>query len=514
MGNVQKLDWGSIDWVYEPSAGSDDHMKVGISRMTAGSVQPRHTHSGDEQLMYILSGQGRQKIDDVEHPIEPGRIYHISSGMSHETINDGPEEIVKLLVSIPAALDSEPAVWQEPAQGLGTQGRIDPKEFLRQTVQEIAEQMLSPLKLPVSIYDVDEQIVYQNREYPLFCRCCCGIEEDEKACCLYREKTVYTAPYYAEPSAYVCQYGLSLYTRPILCDGELLGYLKTGHIRTSAATVDEFPAELPYNVPSSTVTGILQIMEKLCRIICNYYRFAKIEVGLEDSQRALSDRQEREELLQASLRTSQNKAMNLQLNQHFLFNTLNMIMSMAIREGAEQTYQAVSSLALLMQYTLRSDSYFVTLRQEVEYLKNYVSLQQMRFGKRLTVHYDIDGGLLQEDVPFNFLQPIAENCFKHGFAGQGDQMELSVFIGRRDGFLVARIEDNGRGMDADRLRYLRQVAKTGGADHGTAMVTRKLDALYGSAYRYHIESGGQGTCVSIEIPRKGGRRHEAGSSCR
>ena len=494
MGNSQKLDWGHIDWVFEPQAGSRDTMRVGISHMPAGCMQPRHIHSGDEQLMYILSGHGRQTIGEEETPIEPGRIYHISSGMSHETMNDGPEEIIKLLISVPAALKSREAVAQEP---LHRDSSVDKKKFLRSVVAELADHMLHPLRLPLSIYDIDEELVYSNREYPAFCRKCCGVEDHEKNCCLYREKTVYTAPYYARPSAFVCRYGLSLYTVPISCDGELLGYLKAGLVRTAAATADCDPAELPYNVPDSTVRGILQIMDRLNAAICEHYR--------------LQDKQAAEELLQSSLRTSQNQALNLQINQHFLFNTLNMMMGLAIREGAEQTYEAIGNLSRLIQYTLRSESNFVTLQEEVAYLQNYVSLQKMRFGHRLSVRFEVDDSLLQESVPFNFLQPVVENCFKHGFHAMADPMEIRVSIFARDPYLVARIEDNGWGMDQNALERIREIAQNGTASHGTAMVTRKLDALYGSAYDYRIDSDGRGVRVTIELPRKGGTAGETSS---
>ncbi len=504
MGNMQFLDWGSIDWIFEPQPGSGDQMKVGISHMLPGASQPRHTHSGDEQLMYIISGNGRQKIDDVEHLVEPGRIYHISSGMSHETSNDGTEDIVKLLISIPA----EPASSTPPAPPESIPSvpndAIDARVFLREAISRIEAQMLAPLKMPLSIYDADGQLVYQNKEYPAFCRSCCAIETDCLACPLYREKVVYTEPYYAEPSAFVCQYGLSLYSRLITCDGQLLGTVKAGHVRTAPATADSFPAALPYNVPSSTVAGILQIMEKICKLIANHYRFAQVASNLEVSRKALNDHQAQEELLQSSLKTSQNKAMNLRLNQHFLFNTLNMIMSTAIREGADQTYQAISNLAMLMQYTLRNDSYFVPLRREVDYLKNYTDLQKMRFGSRLIVRYNIDQRLLSADVPFMFLQPIVENAFKHGFGGLQDHMELSVTIVAVDSHISIRIQDNGCGMDDQRLEYLRQVIRSGSADHGTAMIARKLDALYGGNYSYTVNSNGTGTTVTVEIPKTGG----------
>ena len=62
MGNIQHLDWGTIEWLFEPEDGSMDNMRVGISTMLPGTIQPKHIHCGDEQLMYVLSGHGRQRI--------------------------------------------------------------------------------------------------------------------------------------------------------------------------------------------------------------------------------------------------------------------------------------------------------------------------------------------------------------------------------------------------------------------------------------------------------------------
>lgn len=504
MGNIQELDWGNIDWVFEPTPGSSDKMKVGISTIRSGGEQPRHIHIGDEQLMYVLKGYGRQKVGDEELPLAPGKLYHISPGMSHEAVNDGDEEIVKLLISIPAALSDGPA-WQGQEPEVPAAPReIDRRRFLRQTISEISGQMLHPMKMPLSIYDCDGAAVYQNAEYPAFCRTCCDIVADPMNCPLYRQKESYPASCNSGPSAFVCRYGLSLYTLPIVCGEDYLGAIKAGHVRTMEPAVTEFPGKLPYNVPSSTVAGILQIMEKLSNIICSYYHFTQMETALEDSKKALSDQTKQEQLLQSSLQTSQTQAINLQINQHFLFNTLNMMMGTAIRENAEQTYQAISSLALMLQYTLRGDSYFVPLREEVNYLKNYTGLQKMRFGKRLELRYDIDGQLLHEEVPFNFLQPIVENCFKHAFTESRDPMTISVSIHGEEDYLIAKIVDNGRGMDPEELLALKDITRNGGSSHGTAMVARKLDALYGEKYRYEINSGSGGTTVTIKIPWRRG----------
>ncbi|MEI3176774.1 MAG: histidine kinase [Lachnospiraceae bacterium] len=156
-------------------------------------------------------------------------------------------------------------------------------------------------------------------------------------------------------------------------------------------------------MPASTVRSIIQVINKLAEAICNHYELCRMQVELQHNVRVLSDREREEEMLQESLRTTQDQAFNLQINQHFLFNTLNTIAGLAVREEAYQTYQAIGDLAQLLRYTLRTTSYFVTLNEEIEYLKNYTNLQKLRFGKKLEVDYKkITAALLGEKVPFNF----------------------------------------------------------------------------------------------------------------
>ena len=354
--------------------------------------------------------------------------------------------------------------------------------------------------LPISISDMEGALVYRNGAYPAFCRSCCEIESDEKACPLYRQKDVYQSPHYAEPSAFVCPYGLSIYVQSIVCEGQPIGVLRAGHVRTAPSMIET--EQLPYNVPHSTVTGILQMMGQLCERICETVQYLTVEEDLQTSRQALSDKQQREAMLQSSLRTSQSQAANLQINQHFLFNTLNMIMSTAIREGAEQTYSAIGHLSQMLQYTLRTNSYFTPLKKELDYLKNYTALQKMRFAERLTVTYQVDEALLGEMVPLNFLQPIVENCFKHAFSGFAQDMRVDISARASDCDLTFIVRDNGCGMEKEKLTALRALASSGNAAHGTAMVMRKLDVLYGRQCRYDVQSGADGTTVTLTIPRE------------
>ena len=151
MGKIQKLDWGVIEWIYEPEQGSSDHLKVGISVMYPKAFQPRHIHYGDEQFMYIISGHGWQKIGEEKCSIEPGKYFHISAGMDHETFNTGTEPIVKLLISLPAVF-MPPKVAPDTREKTRKMESIDKKEFLKETVKELLRHNLKPLRVPLSIF--------------------------------------------------------------------------------------------------------------------------------------------------------------------------------------------------------------------------------------------------------------------------------------------------------------------------------------------------------------------------
>lgn len=498
MGKIQRLDWGTIDWVYEPEHAESDRMRVGISTMFPGAVQPRHIHYGDEQVFYILSGHGKQRIGEVESEVKPGDVFHISAGVAHEACCDGNVPLVKLLVSIPA-LTGAPKVRMQTSERVKQQEHIQKAEFLRDTVRELSRSMLEPLRIALTIFDAEQNLVYKSREYPAYCRKNCRIEENVGNCELIRQKDYWVSPYYEGPTASVCEHGMWVYALPIVAEGELLGCIKAGHVRTREKK-NGTGEPLPYNVPESTVMGLVQVIQKLSEAICDHYQVCRMQAELQRNMRALSDQRAEDRLLQSSLKTTQDQAFNLQINQHFLFNTLNTIAGMAVKEQAYDTYEAVGNLAQLIRYTLRTNRYFVTLFEETEYLKMYTNLQKMRFGDRLQVEYRIPSSLNEEKVPFNFLQPVVENCFKHGFANRKGSICLYVAAEKQDRMIRFVIRDNGTGMSPEALEGLKKKLAYGNAASGSTMVVQKLESLYGADFQYEVRSSARGTEVTICIP--------------
>lgn len=510
MAPDQKLNWGSINWIYEPEEGSGSTMRIGISHMNPHTEQPPHIHYGDEQMVYIISGHGRQWINDELTMLEPGSYFHIPAGVVHRQVNDTDEPLVKLLASIPA-LQVVTGVSREEEKArvdaAGISDAVFRKEIFRNIVLELFRNELSDLRVPLTVFDAEGNQVYHSREYPSFCCSNCRIDENIRNCEFLAE---------IEDSddmenAYVCRHGLWVYTYPVTNqDGDILGYIKAGHVRTytdteaggyGAISANQ-TTDAVYSVPDSTIRGIMETVKRIADAVVGSYQVAVYQEELEQREHTNLS-------LRDTLKDTKTKAFNLQLNQHFLFNTLNALASMAVTENAFATYDGICDLAELLRYTLRTNERFVTLGEEIRYVKNYTSLQMFRFGKKLQVFYDIPEDLLGCHVPFNFIQPVVENCFVHGFrkrkTGSGS-MNILISADRIDSGdkneLVITVADNGEGLTPQELNVFREKIASRNDDHGTLMVVQKLASLYADNYSYHVESegAGKGCKVTITIP--------------
>ncbi|KKO51466.1 cache domain-containing sensor histidine kinase [Paenibacillus sp. DMB20] len=168
----------------------------------------------------------------------------------------------------------------------------------------------------------------------------------------------------------------------------------------------------------------------------------------------------REYRLELANKTNQLKALQAQIDPHFLYNSLQSIGTLALQNQVPRIYSLLSSLADIMRYNMRNSEAMVTLRDEMNHLKLYLELQQERFGDQLAVEWDIDQESLEASVPKMILQPIAENYFKHGKDNRSGVGRLSISSSISDERrLVIRIANNGASIDPEELVKLRELLK-------------------------------------------------------
>jgi two-component system LytT family sensor kinase len=200
--------------------------------------------------------------------------------------------------------------------------------------------------------------------------------------------------------------------------------------------------------------------------------------------------QEQEKLLLAA----KIEALKSQINPHFLFNTLTSISSL-IRSQPDTARMLIIKLSGLLRRLLRSHQHFVTLREELESIDEYLDIEVVRFGPSLRVVKEIGPDTLDLVVPSMILQPLVENAIKHGLGRKIGPGSLTIRSHRMDGRAVIEIEDDGMGFVLDRLD---QPMSSG---IGLANVRERLSVVYGASYQLTLASEpGKGTRARIEVP--------------
>jgi Predicted signal transduction protein with a C-terminal ATPase domain len=196
------------------------------------------------------------------------------------------------------------------------------------------------------------------------------------------------------------------------------------------------------------------------------------------------------------------KALQYQINPHFLYNTLNSVQWLAVMKGVPEIKELVASLIRLLQSSLGKKGPFQTVAEELEDVRNYVRIQQYRFGEDLHIEFQVDPEAQSCKVPRLILQPLVENSIFHGFEdGKG---HIWIEVKRDDGKLLISITDDGAGMSEEQLARLmeRDDAFSGKySGIGIRHVAEKIERLYGPPYGIQILSEiGQGTKVIIRLP--------------
>jgi two-component system, LytTR family, sensor kinase len=201
-------------------------------------------------------------------------------------------------------------------------------------------------------------------------------------------------------------------------------------------------------------------------------------------------------LLKAQLAEAQLNALRMQINPHFLFNTLHAMSALVERDPAG-VRKMIARLSELLRHTTDSSARdLIPLRDELDFLRRYIEIMEIRFQGRLRVTVDVEDTTLDALVPNLILQPIVENALEHGASRVAGMGEIEI-RGRRDGErIVLAVRDNGPGVDSSR-----------GSGIGLANTRARLTQLYGDAARVELSSGEQGGAVAeIVIPDSRGDR--------
>jgi two-component system sensor histidine kinase YesM len=148
---------------------------------------------------------------------------------------------------------------------------------------------------------------------------------------------------------------------------------------------------------------------------------------------------------------SELKALESQINPHFLYNTLDLVSWLALLDGNERIATLVSSLSDMMRYNIKNNNKLVTIAQEIEHIKNYMNILFIRHNDKFDINIDIPAQLTSVKIPKLILQPLVENSILHGFQTMSKKGYISIKGNIENSNIIITVEDNGIGANPDSL---------------------------------------------------------------
>lgn len=336
-----------------------------------------------------------------------------------------------------------------------------------------------------------------------------------------------------KPSIYICHGGLVDLAVPIMVKGNYLGAIMSGQVRIDEEGMKNLPLgsvseltdfsefenreELEELYEKTQVTTLKQVnaAADLLYTIANYIVEKQMihimQEELHNKNLELMEEVKLRSEVEAALKEADLKALQAQINPHFLFNVLNTIGRLALLENAEKTQEMIYAFSDMMRYTLKKEnSNIVSLKEEIEHVRNYLSIQKMRLGERLEYDIQIDEDAEETMCPFMTIQPFVENAINHAIEPNVKGGKITITAEMQDNLTLIHIIDNGSGIKKELIDKLLNGTYESSPENGDKNTgiginnaNKRLQYYYGAEYGVAIQSDvGHGTDILIRIPRK------------
>ncbi|SNX54714.1 PocR ligand-binding domain-containing protein [Thermoanaerobacterium sp. RBIITD] len=383
-------------------------------------------------------------------------------------------------------------------------------------LQDLQDKFAKIMDVAVVTVDVKGEPVVNPSNFSDFCKLVRTSPHGLHRCMRSDATGGFKAMRAGEPFVYYCHSGLTDIAAPIIVNGQYLGCVLCGQVM-----VDEFdykdhlkPDKLSkeLSLPIEQLNDCLKrthtiAYQKLKDAVDFLYLFANFiaKTGLANltQQNLMHEMQARMEL-ERLLKNTELKALESQINPHFLFNTLNTIARMALIENASQTEELIYDLSDILRYSLKNIDQLVDIETEIGNIKKYLFIQNIRYGDRISYSIEISDEILKAQIPVMTLQPLVENSIIHGLEGKVENGFIKINGYRDNNFAIIEIIDNGSGIPKNILNNLLQENKkvdSSSTGLGIQNVDSRIKHFFTNDCGLKIESiTGKGTKVLIKIP--------------
>ncbi|SHE32823.1 Sensor histidine kinase YesM [Thermoanaerobacter uzonensis DSM 18761] len=274
-------------------------------------------------------------------------------------------------------------------------------------------------------------------------------------------------------------------------------------VRVSKGDFDVKPLSIKTN---DEINILAEAFNKMVVSIKNYIGEIKNQAEVE---KKLKEQEMQNLKMRNILKEAELKALQSQINPHFLFNTLNAAAQLAMMEGADKSSEFIENVANLFRYNLKKLDTTVTLQDEINNVKTYMYILKTRFGDRVDFKVDVDEGVLDVEMPCTIIQPVVENAFIHGLEDVEKGGFIKLTVKKDNDKVLIEVIDNGIGMSEEKVRAIlsadnEDLSKRHVTGIGMHNIINRLRLFYNtSAIEDVIEIDskiGEGTKVTLKIP--------------
>lgn len=335
-----------------------------------------------------------------------------------------------------------------------------------------------------------------------FCRAINNTEEGREACEQSNLKAIKIALQTHQSSIYLCHAGLVSFVIPMLYDGEYIGAITAGQVLCDG--MEDYPRYSPSSqnwldnpelqqYHSEIRVFSRQQVESAAVAFRNISNYIVQKVAYNKMKQELLETQTKRLQLEHQLKLAELNALQKQVTPHFIFNVLSSVTRLLESCEYQAAEKMLNSFTQMMRYTLYDANATVTLAQELGYIRNYLAIQQIRFGERIRYNIDCPTELNQLLMPFFALQPLVENAIEHGLLPRVNGGVVDILCCRKDSGVVICIQDNGVGIPADKLESLRRSldpdCTQGSTDHvGLYNSSRRFFHMYENKVSFSLDS--------------------------
>jgi len=515
----QDFEWGTINWIYEPNEKSN--MVIGHVTFYPFKVQGKHMHTGDEQVIYTISGQGEHWINNKYYPLLPGNFYHIPPYAEHDIRNTGDTPLeMNIVYNMNTSFLDNLTPKVEITNDYMNASLINLVE--KDILQNIIEDLSKVIELNIVIQDEFGNNLTELKNIPEFCRI---YSKKCDSCYLFNsgeEITKIKESYFISE----CCCDLVKIIAPIYINDRLIGNIICGPVILTNYSDDiinmlkedekkgfDNLLEEYFKIRRVTKGKLYALMESLKRIN-NYIVDMALKNMINEELRKKSVEileQKKDKIeLEKNLVEAQMKVIQSQISPHFLFNTLSVIAQLAYMNGAKEAADTTFALSNLLRTSLSKAQEFVTVKEEIKYIEDYVFIQNKRFNDVIKMDILIESGSENKYIPFMIIQILVENSIVHGFEKLSSSGEIKVTAKLEDEKLNLTVEDNGSGISDEAIEKFyenfKEKENLKGKGIGLKSIYKRLKYYYKENFKIDIERiESRGTRVNLILPQANDR---------